>query len=256
MKILITGHNGFIGKNMVLALKRDHELAFYDWGDPDPEIKGLDWVIHLGAISSTVETDVERVLAQNLDFSIWLHKQCCKHNVNLQWASSASVYGPNNTTFSEQDPADPRSPYAWSKYLFERYLKSNSCSNIHVQGFRYFNVYGPHEDHKGNQASPQHKFSLQSKNQGKITLFEGSENFCRDFVPVGYVCEIHQIFFDIPASGVWNVGTGTATSFLDVAKKYNVPIEFVPMPEHIAKHYQKYTCANITKLEKYLCRKY
>lgn len=255
MNILVTGYNGFIGKNMVSALRDEHQLHFYEWGDIKPSVKGLDWVIHLGAISSTTETDVERVMRQNLDFSVWLYDQCRAHGVNLQWSSSASVYGPDNTTFYEDDPVDPRSPYAWSKYLFERHLRNHPCDDIIVQGFRYFNVYGPHEDHKGNQASPYHKFSQQAKTQGKITLFEGSENYKRDFVPVDYVIDIHKIFLDVPESGIWNVGTGVATSFLDVANTFGVPVEYIPMPELIAKHYQKYTCASTLKLENTICKK-
>lgn len=250
MKILITGHEGFIGKNLVEELRDSHDLFLYEWHETErPSVEGMDWVIHLGAISSTTETDVEKVMTQNLDFSVWLYKQCCEHKVNLQWSSSASVYGPENTTFKESDSVDPRSPYAWSKYLFERHIEKNPCNDIVVQGFRYFNVYGDHEDHKGQQASPYHKFSIQAKEKNKITLFEGSDNFRRDFVPVKYVVNTHTNFFNVSESGVWNVGTGVATSFFDVAHTFNVDLEFIPMPEIIAKHYQKYTCADTSKLE-------
>ena len=76
MKILVTGHRGFIGQNMVKELQKYYELSFFEWGDPVPEIRGLDWVIHLGAISSTTESDVERVMRQNYDFSCWILDQC------------------------------------------------------------------------------------------------------------------------------------------------------------------------------------
>jgi len=175
------------------------------------------------------------------------------NNVNLQYASSASVYG-LNTDFREDAPVDPRSPYAWSKYLFDRHVTLNKFENIVVQGFRYFNVYGPHEDHKGDQASPYHKFTQQAKNTGVIKLFENSENYLRDFVPVETICDVHQKFFNVKESGIWNVGTGRAASFESVAQmiaeQYGARIEYVPMPDHIKAQYQQYTCADITKLNK------
>lgn len=258
MKILITGHKGFIGKNITERLKNSgHDLSYYEWNDlpnNNPAIKGFDWVMHLGAISSTTETNVEKVLRQNLDFSIWLYEQCSKYGVNLQWSSSASVYGPDNPNiaFSEKDPVDPRSPYAWSKYLFERYIETRAINNIKVQGFRYFNVYGSYEDHKGDQASPYHKFSKQATENGKIVLFEGSDQYFRDFVHVDYVTSIHEKFLNVFESGIWNIGTGKPKSFLEIAQSFNVPVDFMPMPESIVKHYQKYTCADTTKLQETL----
>jgi len=252
MKILITGYKGFIGQNMVNALKDEHELSFYDWGDEPPEVEGLDWCIHLGAITSTTETDVEKVMKQNHDFSCIMLMACQINKVNLQYASSASVYGLNKE-FKEDSPVDPKTPYAWSKYLFDRHVEANKThfENIRVQGFRYFNVYGPHEDHKGNQASPYHKFEKQAKETGIIKLFEGSENFYRDFVHVDEVINIHKRFFDIPVSGIYNVGTGLATSFENVARmiadKYNARVEYIPMPENLKHQYQTYTKADMTK---------
>lgn len=247
MRILITGSQGFIGQNMVTAMSRHHDVLTFEWGEPTPSVDGVDWVIHLGAISSTVETNVEKILAQNLDFSIWLYQQCCTHSVNLQWASSASVYGSNNVTFLETDQPQPQSPYAWSKFLFERYIRQNPCNHVKVQAFRYFNVYGAHEDHKGAQASPYHQFAQQAK-KGAITLYEGSKEYMRDFVPVEYVVDVHQQFLDIDQSGIWNIGTGKPQSFYSIAAQFNVPIIWKPMPDHIAKHYQSYTCANTQKL--------
>jgi ADP-L-glycero-D-manno-heptose 6-epimerase len=253
MKILITGYKGFIGQNIVNALKDKHELRLYELGDEPPDFEGLDWCIHLGAISSTTERNVEKVMRQNHDFSCMMLVACQMNNVNLQYASSASVYG-LNTDFREDAPVDPRSPYAWSKYLFDRHVTLNKFENIVVQGFRYFNVYGPHEDHKGDQASPYHKFTQQAKNTGVIKLFENSENYLRDFVPVETICDVHQKFFNVKESGIWNVGTGRAASFESVAQmiaeQYGARIEYVPMPDHIKAQYQQYTCADITKLNK------
>ena len=253
MKILITGYKGFIGQNMVNALKDDHELSFYEWGDQVPEFEGLDWCIHLGAISSTNEKNVEKVMRQNHDFSCMLLVACQINKVNLQYASSASVYG-MGPKFSEDSEPSPQSPYAWSKYLFDRHVKSQKFDNIIVQGFRYFNVYGPHEDHK-DQPSPHHKFTKQAETTGVIKLFEGSENFKRDFVPVSEVINVHKKFFDVKETGIWNVGTGKPQSFQHVAETIaeglEARIEYIPMPEDIQAQYQKYTCADLTKLRKY-----
>lgn len=256
MKILITGYKGFIGQNMVNALKDEHELSLFEWGEELPDFKGLDWCIHLGAISSTTEMDVDKVLDQNYDFSRLVINQCQANNVNLQYASSAGVYGLGKE-FKESSPVHLLSPYAWSKYLFERYVTGfkERWTNIKVQGFRYFNVYGPYEGHKGNQSSPHHKFKTQAATTGVIEVFEGSENYKRDFISVHEVVNVHKRFFTVEESGVWNVGTGQAISFQNVADTIaegtGAKIEYIPMPDNLKAHYQTYTCADVTNLRKY-----
>lgn len=259
MKILITGNKGFIGGHAVRVFREaGHDVWTYEWEEQTlPRVDGLDWVLHFGAISSTTERDVDRVMRQNYEFSVWLYEECRKHDVDLQWSSSASVYG-NGTEFKESSPVDPRSPYSWSKYLFERYTEKNPTHRI-CQGFRYFNVHGEgHNDgesHKLGQSSPHHQFSLQAAAQGVIRVFEGSENMRRDFVPVRRVVEVHKMFIDgqIDESGIWNIGTGKATSFMDVAKKYanqyGAIIQEIAMPENLKSSYQYYTCADLTKLQ-------
>jgi len=251
MKILITGHKGFIGQNLCNYLKENNNISTYEWYPYEyPEVYGYDWVIHLGAISSTTEQNVDKIILQNYEFSQWLFNECNKKKVNFQYASSASVYG-DNTSFKEEELKQPRSPYAWSKYLFDRWVMKQ-VKNVTVQGFRYFNVYGPHEDHKGNQASPYTKFTKQAKHEGVIKLFKGSDNFKRDFVCVSDVCLLHKKMLEIDTSGIFNVGTGSAVSFETVgrviAKKYGADIEYIPMPENIKTQYQAYTCANLDKL--------
>ena len=250
MKILVTGYKGFIGQNMVNALKDEHELSLYEWGESVLDLNNVQWVVHLGAISSTTETDVEKVLTQNLDFSIFLHKHCAEHGINFQYSSSASVYG-LGSVFSEDALPDPRNAYAWSKYLFERYVIHNPSPSL-VQGFRYFNVYGPHEDHKGKQASPFYQFAEQAKSMGKIQLFENSENHLRDFVHVDHIVNTHKKFFNVGESGLWNVGTGNTMSFLDVAEHtqslYGGELEFIPMPTQLLGKYQSYTKSDNTKI--------
>lgn len=252
MKILLTGHKGFIGHNMLKALS-NHDVTTYEWGDTLPEVKGHDWVVHIGAISSTTERDVDKVMNQNYDFSCMLLDECIKHNINFQYSSSASVYG-LVSDFRETSFVDPRTPYSWSKYMFERYAQKQKA-DIHIQGFRYFNVYGPNEDHKGDQSSPHHKFKKQYEQTGKVKVFENSERYCRDFIHVDKVCDMHIDFFDVKESGIWNVGTGKPTSFMDVAKLFTTNIETIPMPDILKDSYQKYTCADMTKTHDTL-RKY
>jgi len=247
MRILITGHKGFIGQNMVKAMA-DHDLNLCEWGD-QYSLHGIERVIHLGAISDTRCDDWIALRKQNVGFTITLMERCQKWQIPLQIASSASVYGPNNTTFKETDPVNPINLYAKSKALVEQYFETmNPISPIQI--FRYFNVYGPHEDHKGDQASPFHKFREQAKT-GTIKIFEGSENFRRDFIHVDEVIQVHRKLLSFLDSGIWNVGTGKTMSFLDVARlaaeEFSAKIETIPMPDLIG--YQKYTCADMTKLD-------
>lgn len=256
MKICVTGAEGFIGKNLCKHLNdMNYEVTMFEYASntfPDPSLYG--WVIHLGAISSTTERNVELIMDQNYEYSMKLLQMCDTMGVNFQYASSASVYG-NTNSFVENGPVYPQSPYAWSKYLFDRFIQQAMGEfKILVQGFRYFNVYGQHEEHKGDQASPVTKFSKQAKESGVIKLFENSDQYLRDFVCVDDVCNVQCQMLQKDISGIYNVGTGTATSFQSVAesvaKKYNAKIETIPMPEKLKGQYQSYTCADLTELNK------
>lgn len=256
MKILVTGHKGFIGSNLATHLvNQGHDVEGWEYipnAIPDPS--GYNTVIHLGAISSTTFTDVDQIMEQNFEFSMRMLQACDMMGVNLQYASSASVYGPYKE-FSEESPLLPQSPYAWSKYLFDRFVKTHlEDFQIRVQGFRYFNVYGRGEGHKGNMMSPISKFTNQAIKTGVIKLFENSENYLRDFVSVDDICLLHEKMLTIDSPGIFNVGTGNAVSFQQVAeiiaKKYNAKIEYIPMPENLKGQYQDYTCADLTKLSK------
>ena len=254
MKILLTGYKGFIGSHMFRALEQHgHHVDVYDWGEILPSIMEQDWVIHMGAISSTTERDVEKVMQQNVDFTLQLYEACHTFGVNFQYSSSASVYG-LVSTFREDAELDPRTPYAWSKYLTERYIQRHPMG-AQAQIFRYFNVCGPEgEEHKGSQASPYAQFKRQAEQTGKITVFEGSDKFLRDFVPVSKIVETHLKFLDVKESGIWNVGTGQPRSFMSVAEEFGVPIETVPMPAILKDSYQKYTCADMTRYNTTLSR--
>ena len=145
MKILLTGHKGFIGSHMLKALA-GHEVRTYEWG-ADPNLlttHDRDVCIHIGGISSTTERDVDKIMRQNYDFSCQLLDRCMNTGTHFQYSSSASVYGLNQE-FCEDSPVDPRTPYAWSKYLCEYYHRQHQGGNT-VHGFRYFNVYGNQEE--------------------------------------------------------------------------------------------------------------
>ena len=246
MKILITGYKGFIGSNLFKKLSERHEVAGFDWGDDFPEISGYDWVIHLGAISATTEKNIERIMIHNYDFSVELYQTCALYGVNLQYASSAQVYG-LGTNFKEDAPPDPRSPYAWSKYLFDRYVEQDSIDNMIVQGFRYFNVYGPGDENKGNQSSPFTKFRKQKEELGYIEVFAPAGKYKRDFIHVNDVIDYHIKFFNVEESGIWNIGTGETRSFLDIAEEIGGEVREIPVPDNIRPFYQEWTCADMTK---------
>lgn len=256
MKILVTGHKGFIGSHVLKSLS-EHKTLTYEWGEKFPDLKGVDWVIHIGAISSTTEKNIEKIMSQNYDFSCELLDKCINLNINFQYSSSASIYGLNEK-FTEDSPVDPRTPYAWSKYMFERYAATkyelSKEKDISIQGFRYFNVYGDGEEHKGSQASPYTQFLRQANETGEIKVFVDSQNYLRDFVHVSKVVEIHKKFLNIKSTGLYNIGTGSARSFMEIAAiiatQTGATIKEIPMPQNLLHSYQKYTCADLTNLTK------
>jgi len=253
MRILVTGYKGFIGQNMVKYLEaKNIEVVGYEWDGAPYSLHNIDAVIHLGAISDTTYSDTRQLLKQNYYFTVKLINDCEDYGIPLQIASSASVYGPTNTTFKENDIPAPKNHYAWSKLLVEEFVQSKYEHRVvPVQVFRYFNVYGPGEDHKGDQASPYHKFTQQAIKDKHIKIFEGSENFKRDFIHVDDVLQYHFRFLKVPEVGIFNIGTGKTQSFEEVAysveKEYNCRVSTIPMPEVLRSSYQTYTCANMTK---------
>ena len=291
MRILVTGHNGinnsFIPRNIFNHLTEaghkvdgceydyDYENGFYGWtwsedykklvhAKPNPESNYVDWeypmtidnydlVIHLGAISSTTDDDVDKVMEQNFDFSVWLLGQCQMHNIPLHYASSASVYG-QGKDFRETADMHPQSPYAWSKCMFDRVVMNNIDKfRAPVLGFRYFNVFGIGEEHKGEQMSVVSKFEQQAVQHQEINLFEGSENYKRDFVYVDDICKMHEKLLDCKESGIYNVGTGNATSIKEVAEAFSDNIGCsvfeIPKPKDLNCQYQEYTCSDTKKLD-------
>ena len=260
MKIMITGHKGFIGSNLYkhFNLIPEFDVLGYDIKDGpiDPEkvvdsVRAPDIIYHLGAISSTTGS-ATHCIQQNLEFSQRLFNSCNEKGIDFFYASSAGVYG--DKSFNEDGPLAPSSNYAMSKALFDNWVKEQE-TNVRVYGFRYFNVYGDGEQYKGEQASVFHKW----KTEDSIKLFQGSSDIKRDFIHVDDVCDIMEQFIMSPApNGVYNIGTGKATSFEDIAdtflEKYvgKKVIHQIPMPDKFKKHYQYHTCADLTKLKKHV----
>jgi len=255
MNILVTGHEGFIGRNMMAWLQQEGwQVDGYEWHPTErPDVSLYDWVIHLGAIADMSETNIEAIMEQNLDFSQWLFTECNKHGINLQYASSSSVYG-NTKDFSEHAPCNPQTPYAWSKYLFDRWVFQQN-NDIMVQGFRYFNVYGKWMHLRGSRANVIHKWRTQARKEGKITVWTGAEDIKRDWTWVGDVCRLHIDFIkQVKGSGIWNVGSGLSHSFLDIAEEIaeieGAEIEFESIPNVEQARMRVKTCADLKLLKK------
>jgi ADP-L-glycero-D-manno-heptose 6-epimerase len=257
MKILVTGSEGFIGKNMVafLSYQPEWQVDGWDWDADEscwPDVRDYDWVIHLGAIADMTDTDVEKVMHQNFDFSCWLFKECQHYGVNLQYASSSSVYG-NTKDFSEYAPCNPQTAYAWSKYLFDRWAFQQRQTNF-VQGFRYFNVYGKWMHLRGHRANAISKWTDQARKEKRIDVWENAEHIYRDWTWVGDICQLHLDFIlKVKGSGIWNAGAGLPHSFLDIAEaiaeREGVPINIIPMPNDEAGRFRQKTCADLSHLK-------
>lgn len=255
MRILITGHEGFIGRNMLAWCHQEENwhVDGWEWNPNElPDVANYDWVIHLGAIADMTSTDVDAIMKQNYEFSQWLFNECNKHGVNLQYASSSSVYG-NTKDFSEYSECHPQTPYAWSKYLFDRWVFQQDL-HIMVQGFRYFNVYGKWMHLRGRRANAIHKWRTQARKEGKITVWENAEHIKRDWTWVGDVCRLHIDFIkQVHGSGIWNCGAGIPHSFLDIAEEIaeqeGVPIEFEPVPANELTRFRNKTCADLKHLK-------
>ena len=243
--IILTGYNGFIGKAFAEStdpenLYRVEAEGAFKFLEEYEDWDNVELILHQGAISSTIETDVEKIYKYNIDFSIKLFEKAIEYKIPVKYASSASVYGKMLTGI-----INPLNFYAISKVTVDYWVQDHIDEFLLVQGFRYFNVYGKGEDHKGNQASPVQKFTEQIKEDGKLKLFEGSHKFQRDFICVDDIVNI--VLDNDKPSGIYDLGTSNPTSFQEVAEliatKYNGEIEYIPFPDHLKGKYQAYTCA-------------
>jgi ADP-L-glycero-D-manno-heptose 6-epimerase len=228
-------------------------------------VRGLNAVLHQGACSTTTEWNGEYMMQNNYSYSKALLHRCLAAEVPFIYASSAAVYG-SAKTFSEQRANElPLNVYGYSKLLFDRYVQRLDLeTGQQVVGLRYFNVYGPREQHKGTMASVAFHFNQQLKEHGEVRLFEGNDGYGdgeqqRDFVYVDDICAVNLWFLEHrDVSGVYNAGTGRAQSFNDVARAVidwhgKGRIRYIPFPEHLKGAYQSYTEADLSRLRKAGC---
>lgn len=259
-KIVITGSEGFIGRNLKSYFPDALTVDFIESADLNPFEylekfnhihKQGDIVIHNGACSSTTASDPFYVLKVNFDYSQSLLKKCLENKVRLIYASSASVYG--DGPFNEKSLKKPKNLYALSKSMFDDYSSQFLDKGIQIVGLRYFNVYGRYEDNKKEMASVPFKLHQQVKKENVIKIFEGSENYLRDFIHIDDIVSIIKFFIKHSEhSGIYNCGTGIERSFQDIAnifqEKYSCKIEYIKMPDILKGKYQKFTKSDNSKI--------
>lgn len=240
--IILTGSSGFIGKNFLKKLGDVIEVTeknCWDFLRNFKNWKDVELIIHQGAISSTVEKNINKIHSFNVDYTLLLFEIAIQYQIPVKYASSASVYGNLQGVFN------PLNYYAISKLQIDYWVIDNLDKFSSIQGFRYFNVYGDGEEDKGDQASPVSKFTKQIKDTGKLKLFEGSDKFFRDFICVDDIVNI--VLNNKKPSGIYDLGTSNPSSFQyvaeSVASRYNGEIEYISFPSHLKGKYQDYTCA-------------
>ena len=292
--IIVTGGAGFIGSNIVQGLnakglddilvvddlsdgtkfKNIVDARISDYMDKDDfldSVLGGDFddvaieaVFHQGACSSTTEWDGQFMMENNYEYSKTLLHFCQAKKVPFIYASSASVYGGGSVFKEDIANEAPLNVYGYSKFLFDQYVRAQTLSS-QVVGLRYFNVYGPREQHKGSMASVAFHLNNQLLEKGEIKLFAGCDGYgdgeqLRDFVYVGDVVDVNLWFLDNPAvSGIYNCGTGKSQPFNDVAKgvldyHQKGSLSYIPFPDHLVGHYQSFTEADLTDLRSAGCK--
>lgn len=305
MYYIVTGAAGFIGSNLVRALNDrgenniiavdnlksadkfrnlvDCDIAdFLDKEDFRKKIHEgffdglIVAMLHQGACSDTMATDGRYVMDNNYQYTLELLNYCQDEEIPFLYASSASVYGGGRDFRESRECEAPLNVYAYSKFLFDQIMRRRHKLSAQVVGLRYFNVYGPREQHKGRMASVAYHFFNQYREHGKVKLFEGCDGYdngcqLRDFVSIEDVVKVNLYFLDHPEiSGIYNLGTGQAESFNDVAvatintlRRFEGKselglaelqreglIEYMPFPDALRGKYQSYTQADISALRR------
>lgn len=293
--IILTGGAGFIGTNVLVGLndigKSDilivdninktqkwqhlvgrsfydyiHKNNFWEWMEACPRLE-IEAIIHLGACSDTTEDDFDYFMENNVHYSQKIWEFCAERNIPLIYASSAATYGDGIKRFSDDhfqiSKLRPINAYGFSKQLFDLWVLKQKKTPPRWYGLKFFNVYGPYEDHKGRMASVVFHAFPQARDHGHIRLFkshkpeyeDGEQK--RDFIYVKDVVDVILFLLNGNAtSGIYNVGTGQRRSFNDLAKavfqamELEVNIEYFNMPERLLSRYQYFTEAEIAKLRR------
>jgi ADP-L-glycero-D-manno-heptose 6-epimerase len=304
MYYIVTGAAGFIGSSLVKALNKrgEYNIIAVDNLSKADKFKNLvdcdiadfldkeefrrkiqegffdglvSAVFHQGACSNTMETDGRYMMDNNYQYTLELLDYCQSEDVPFLYASSASVYGSGSVFRESRECEAPLNVYAYSKFLFDQIMRRRwHKRGAQVVGLRYFNVYGPREQHKGRMASVAFHFFNQYRTEGRVKLFEGCDGYAnggqlRDFVSIEDVVKVNMYFLDNPdKSGIYNLGTGQAQSFNDVAAAtintlrvaegksvlslaelhQQELISYIPFPDALRGKYQSYTQADIGAL--------
>lgn len=292
--ILLTGGAGFIGSVLLKSLNESNRKDIYlvdSLGSSEKwkniaskqidsytekndflgmlkeglKLKHIDCIYHLGACSSTTEANIDYLMENNFLFSKLLAEFAFKNRIPFIYASSAATYGDGSQGFkdssNELELLTPLNGYAYSKHLFDLWIKNQKVSS-QVLGLKFFNVFGPNEYHKGSMKSVAFKAFHEISEKKSISLFESDHpdythgEQKRDFIYVKDVISVMRECHEKSVSGIYNLGTGKAQSWNELAlaafKALSITpdIRYIPLPEQLKGKYQYYTCADMSNMRK------